>query len=194
MLTAFIGVGVYTFHPPPEQHEKEIRNLNQAEQAIRDSGSPEGLSEEQRNEIAVLNQRQNQLNDASDEALEPWGRSTSIILIVFATLTMIISLVRAHQLPVISNGLLLGGLFSMLYGIAWIIATDTSVTRFLVMSAALLITLGLGYVRFVRQGNSSRGDLAQDRLEAPESTDMERRIQALETRLAEAALALGHNR
>lgn len=32
-------------------------------------------------------------------------------------LNMAISLVRADQLPVISNGLLLGGVFTMLYGV-----------------------------------------------------------------------------
>ena len=64
---------------------------------------------------------------------------------------MAVSLVRANQLPVISNGLLLGGVFAMVYGVGWIVATDTSVARFVVMTVALVITLALGYVRFVRR-------------------------------------------
>jgi hypothetical protein len=55
----------------------------------------------------------NELSHAMREAREDWGRSTSIILIVLATLTMVVSLVRAEQLPVISNGLLLAGVFTV---------------------------------------------------------------------------------
>jgi hypothetical protein len=87
---------------------------------------------------------------------------------------------------VISNGLLLGGVFSMLYGIGWIIATDTSITRFLVMTAALLITLGLGFVRFVRRGKSSQASIENTGL-----SDIERRVQDLEGRMSAAAQVLG---
>jgi hypothetical protein len=72
------------------------------------------------------------------------------LLIVVATLAMAISLVRAERLPVVSNGPLLGRVFTMLYGIGSILVTDAWVMRFLVMTVALVITLALGYARFVR--------------------------------------------
>ena len=96
------------------------------------------------------------LSDQAMQDRKPWCLSTSIILIVFATLVLVVSLVRADQLQVISNGLLLGGVFSMLYGVGWIAFTGTSVLRFLVMTVALGITVGLGYVRFVRRGRVRR--------------------------------------
>jgi len=37
MLTALVGVGVYTFHQPPEKLYSEIRELRRQERAIRDS-------------------------------------------------------------------------------------------------------------------------------------------------------------
>lgn len=191
MLTAFIGVGVYTFHPPPEQFESQIRDLTQREQAIRDSRTNNELTTEDRNQIEEIGRQRSELCDAAEEALKLWGRSTSIILIVFATLAMVVSLVRADQLPVISNGLLLGGVFSMLYGIGWVIATDTSITRFLVMTAALVITLGLGYVRFVRRGKSSTTSTDSGILESAGLADIEYRVQDLEGRMNEAAHALG---
>ncbi len=121
------------------------------------------------------------------------GGSTSVILIVFATLTMAVSLVRADQLPVISNGLLLGGLFTMLYGVGWIVATDTSIARFFVMTAALAITLGLGYVRFVRRETTSPVAAESAIPESEGLAEIERRVRALEERVNEAAHALGHN-
>jgi hypothetical protein len=77
----------------------------------------------------------------------------------------------------------------MLYGIGWIIATDTSVGRFAVMTIALLITLALGYVRFVRRGTIASTPGAS--IEAHDLVDLERRVHDLEERMREAATALG---
>lgn len=110
MLTAFVGVGVYTFHPPPEQLDEQIRILNRREQEILTARAPNELTQAERDSLQSIERRRNELTDAAAAARKPWGRSTSIILIVVATLAMAVSLVRADQLPVISNGLLLGGL------------------------------------------------------------------------------------
>ena len=191
MLTAFVGVGVYTFHPRPKQFDDQIRELSRREQAIRNSKAPDELTSEDRSQIQDLVRQRDELHDAAAAARIPWGRSTSVILIAFATLSMAVSLVRADQLPDISNGLLLGGIFTMLYGVGWIIATDTSILRFVVMSVALLITLVLGYFRFVRRpvGVAAAGPEIQ---ESGMSPDVGRRLQELERRLLEAAAALAN--
>jgi hypothetical protein len=196
MLTAFVGVGVYTFHRPPEQLENQVRELGRREAAIRNSRPTSELTAADQDRIQEIDRQRRELVDAATEARKPWGRSTSVILIVFATLTMAVSLVRADQLPVISNGLLLGGLFTMLYGVGWIVATDTSIARFLVMSAALVITLGLGYVRFVRRATAPVSTVAtgSGTMESEGFAQIERRVRELEERMNEAAHALGHNR
>ena len=194
MLTAFVGVGVYTFHPPPEQFDSQIRDLARREQAISNSRPRNDLATADREQIQEINRQRNELIDAAAEARKPWGRSTSVILIVFATLVLAVSLVRADQLPVISNGVLLGGVFTMLYGVGWIVATDTSITRFLVITAALVITLGLGYVRFVRRGTTSPVAAGSGIPESEGLADIERRVRDLEERMNEAAHALGHKR
>ncbi len=209
MVTAFFGVGVYTFHPPPERQTAEIRKLDQEDMAIRNATRGGELSAEQQARLQEIQDRRSELSDSAENARKPWGRSTSIALVILATLTMSVSLVRADQLPVISNGLLLGGLFTMIYGVGWIIATDTSVSRFAVMSAALVITLGLGYLRFVRKGRepASMGDVARsvpagaggaaDAGAVANVADLavvERRLRELEERLDGAASALGPRR
>jgi hypothetical protein len=92
---------------------------------------------------------------------------------------------------VISNGLLLGGVFTMLYGVGWIATTGTSITRFLVMTVALVITLGLGYVRFVRRGTTSPVTVESEIPKGEGLADIERRVRDLEGRMNEAAHALG---
>jgi hypothetical protein len=192
MLTAFVGVGVYTFHPPPAQFAAQIRDLARREQAIRDSRPPNALEAADRDQIQEINRQRNDLMDAAEEVRKRWARSTSIMLMAFATLTMAVSLVRAGQLPVISNGLLLGGVFTMLYGVGWIAASDNSITRFLVMSAALVITLGLGYLRFVRRGTTPPVTAGLGIQDGEGLADVERRVRDLEERLQEAAHALRH--
>lgn len=191
MVTAFIGVGVYTFYPfPGIPFSERLQELRRQEQAVRNSRSDVQLTPADRARIQEIQNESNRAQDSLNSAREHWGRRTSIILIIFATLTMAISLVRAQSLPAISNGLLLGGVFTMLYGVGWIISTDTSVTRFLVMTVALIITLALGYVRFVR---GTGGELPPTGMAVGGEgvTLLEMRVRELEQRLDQAARALG---
>lgn len=189
MLTALVGVGVYTFHQPPEQLDREIREFKRQEQAIRDSKPDNRLTTVDRDKIQEIVRERNSLIDTAELARKQWALRTSIILIVLATLAMSISLVRADRAPVISNGLLLGGVFSMLYGVGWIANSDTSITRFLVMTAAFVIAVGLGYARFVHRGAGSQAAVKSG---LPEGglQDVDRRLQDLEQRMDGAALAL----
>ncbi len=189
MVTAFVGVGVSTFHPSPqEDFFRQVQNLDRQEQAVRNSRPPDALTPADRDRIQELNFERDGLNDASRVTREAWGQSTSVILLVFATLAMAISLVGADRLPVISNGLLLGGVFTMLYGVGWISMTGTSVSRFIVMTIALVITFGLGYVRFVRRALPADSGVAH----SAGLGDLERRVHDLEERMGDAASALGH--
>jgi hypothetical protein len=189
MVTAFVGVGVYTFHPPDESLDARLEELGEREQAVREHRPMTELAEGERAVVDSLSEERMEIMEAQREAREAWGRTTSVILIILATVAMAISLIRADQLPVISNGLLLGGVFTMVYGVGWIVASDQSMTRFLVLTAALAITVGLGYVRFVRGGErpaaAGHGGPA-----GGVDADLERRVRALESRLDRAAAAL----
>ncbi|GJM45227.1 MAG: hypothetical protein DHS20C21_20690 [Gemmatimonadota bacterium] len=189
IVTAFVGVGVYTFHPSPEaDFRQQLEELDRGERDVRDSRPPE--QSEDRERIRALDEQRSAHHDAMREARNAWALSTSIVLIVFATLVMAISLVRADRLPVISNGLLLGGIFIMLYGVGWIVATDSSVTRFVVMTVALVITLTLGYQRFARRRRGAPA-AATDVPIGAELGDLSERVRSLEQRVDRAATALG---
>jgi hypothetical protein len=190
MLTAFIGIGAYTFYPPPNQFDSQIQELDHRKQEIRNLGQPGELSTEDRDRLQKIRRQRDELVDAATEAQKPWGIRTSIILIVFSTLALSVSLIRARQLSVISNGLLLGGVFTMLYGVGWIVATDTSIARFLVMTVALVVTVGLGYVRFVRSAATApvANGTVSSAVEGLEN--VERRVRDLERRMNDAAHAL----
>ncbi|MEX0892870.1 MAG: hypothetical protein WEB88_11950 [Gemmatimonadota bacterium] len=194
MLSTFAGVAVYTFYPPPERFEEQIRELNREEEAIRSATPSDERPVEERDRLRRISLERDELRDAAREARVPWSRNTSLILVAFATLAMAVSLVRADRLPVISNGLLLGGLFTMLYGVGWIVVTESSLARFLTMTAALFVTLGLGYLRFVRRGSRARMRVEAGALPENGLAELEGRIRDLEERTARAALVLGQTR
>ena len=191
MLTAFVGVGVYTFHPPPQRFDNDLRDLGRKEQALRDARAPNELTAADRDSLQAIERRRNELMDAAAAARIPWARTTSITLIVVATLAMAASLVGADRLLVISNGLLLGGVFTMLYGVGWIISTDSSVARFVVITIALAITLALAYLRFVRGAPRAAAGAPPRSPDADDPSALERRLRALEERLNAAAAILG---
>jgi hypothetical protein len=186
MVTAFVGVGVYTFHPPPDlEYDSRLEAIDQKEQALWQSRNPEEQSAADREEIRRLADERRVIMKVEQKERESWGRTTSIILITFATLAMAVSLVKADQLPVITNGLLLGGLFTMVYGVGWIVATDQSIARFIVITIALVITLGLGYVRFVRARNWE-GAGSSDLISGEDDvSDLGRRVRIIEERMRE---------
>lgn len=190
MVTAFVGVGVYTFHPPDDSFEGQLRELDREEQVAGIDRTTTELTAEDRAAMQARMDARSAVMEAQREARDAWGRSTSIILIALATLVMAISLVRAEQLPVLSNGLLLGGVLTMVYGVGWIVASDTTLTRFLVLTVALAITLGLGYLRFVRPG-AAGGAMAMQGAVHPDAAAIEARLRLLETRMEDAAAAFG---
>jgi hypothetical protein len=193
MVTAFIGVGAYTFYPPPQKElDRQIQDLNRSEQYFRNARPSEGLTATERQELQKISEERDKLADEARVAREGWGRITSIILIALATLAMAVSLVRSDQLPVISNGLLMGGVFTMIYGVGWIVATDSSVARFIVITVALAITLVLGYSRFVRGKAIPAPSRGQAIAGGEGLAEIQQRVQDLEERMDEAANALGH--
>ncbi len=199
MVVAFIGVGVNTFYPSPTTtYEKQQQEISRQMEAL-NIKNPGGTSTDPvtQAKLAELQKQQNALQDKIEAEMKLWARNTSIVLVLFATLVMGISLMLSEQLRVISNGLLLGGLFTMLYGAGWVIFSGNSVARFAVILFALVVALGLGYLKFVR-GREARipaapaapfasGQVIDDAALA----GLAERVSALEVRAAAAAAALG---
>lgn len=191
MVTAFVGVGVYTFHPSPaEPLEKRIQSLVREEREVADAKPDADKTPADRARMQELRREADGLRDQVRAANQDWGRMTSIILIAFATLVMAISVLRADHLPVVGNGLLLGGVFTMVYGVGTIIATNSSVARFLILTVALAITIGIGWVRFVRRRDAAASGSPSGAASLEGLSELEQRIRGLEQRLDEAAGAL----
>jgi len=194
MVLAFVGVGVNTFYPQPsETNQKQQQAISRQMEALNVKTSNRSLTATEQVQMTRLQDQQNALQDKTDAQMKEWRRNTSIILVLFATLVMGISLLLSEQLRVISNGLLLGGLFIMVYGVGWVIFSGNSTARFVVILFALVVTLGLGYVKFVRQRHERAADEVGPGTAAIDDVQvagLAARVSDLEARAAAAAAAL----
>lgn len=192
MVLAFVGIGVNTFYPQPKVYQEQMDKLFEQQNQIDRASGKAGLTVAQQAESKRIQDRISVLQKKQDAVMRIWARNTSIVLIVFATLVMGISLVRSEQLRVLSNGLLLGGLFTMVYGVGWVLFSGESVARFVVIVFAFAITVALGYLKFVR-GRQVAPAPAATMAEADDVAlaSLSARIEALEARTAAAAAALG---
>ncbi|MFA5844795.1 MAG: hypothetical protein WC971_08205 [Coriobacteriia bacterium] len=195
MVTAFIGVGVNTFYPAPDQtYQEELQNLNRKQEdidALR-SGKEGTLTPAEQKQLQQIRDDIRKVEDKRNAQQKVWARNTSIIVILFATIVMALSLIRSEQLKVISNGLLLGGVFTMVYGTGWVIFSGESTSRFFVMVFALAVTVGLGYVKFVRGRQPQVVPAgAAFALDDAAMAGLAARLDSLEARAAAAAAALG---
>jgi type VI protein secretion system component VasK len=196
MVLAFIGVGVNTFYEFPEQTYADAeQKLYREAETVNPKSDPTTLTPAQKAEWDRVQAKIESLQKEREAARQIWARNTSIVLVIFATIVMGISLVRSEQLRVLSNGLLLGGVFTMLYGTGWVIFSGSSTARFLVILFALAVTIGLGYLKFVR-GRKAEAAVATEPALAGGSAGeaalggLAARVAALEARQAAAAAAL----
>jgi hypothetical protein len=197
MVLALIGVGVNTFYEFPEQTYSDAeQKLYREQQNVNPKSDPSTLTPSQKAENDRIQAELDALQKKREAERQIWARNTSIVLVLFATIVMGISLVRSEQLRVLSNGLLLGGLFTMLYGTGWVIFSGSSTARFFVILFALAVTIGLGYLKFVRGRHeapaiAAASSGAGDAVSEAAIGGLEARVSALESRQAAAAAALG---
>jgi hypothetical protein len=133
LLAIFVGVGVNTFYEPPKA--PDYSNFGQ----YRD----EGPTDEQ---IA----EQDRAWKEYEESSQPYSRNVSIITLVAAVALLAISLAFEKRLKFIADGIMLGGLFTLIYSIGHGFASQDSKYIFLAVTVGLVAVLYLGYHRFVR--------------------------------------------
>ena len=124
---------------------------------------------------------------AWEAAYDHWALVTGVLLLLFATAVLAVSLFLPEQQAVLSNGILLGGVFTMAYAVGMAFAADTSLLRFGVVTVALAVTIAVGYLKFVR-GRRAVGGPTQP--EPGAMSELGDRIAAVERKLDALGRAL----
>lgn len=137
IIAVFCGLGIDTFYTAPKAPE-----------------FPAVLQQEEYETAPISTRYEQKAYDAAQkkymEDMKPYNRNASIIAIVLAVIALSLSLTVLLRWEVIANGVLLGGVFTLAYSIILGMQTDDTKFRFFLAAVGVLITLVLGYIKFIR--------------------------------------------
>lgn len=203
LLVVVVGVGVWTFYPQPfgqdSANQKQLDKLYREQEQLNIASGGKSLDATQTAESNRIQGEIDTINGRMQEQRDAWAVTTSIILLVFATALMAISLMLPEHMRVFSNGILLGGVFTVIYGTGWSFAGGDSRARFFVVLVALALSVLFGYLRFIRgrrdEAAAGTSAVVPVGVGIPADSEglasLESRVRELETKAAAAAAALG---
>jgi len=145
LIALFFGLGVSAFYTAPKA--PEFPAVLSTPAAVKDiTVSQTGQSQAQIDAQTKYDQEQKDYTTKSNT----YNRNVSVITLGLAVLALVLSLSSLNSIYVISNGLLLGGVFTLIYSIVRGFLTADTQYRFLIVTVGLLITLALGYIKFIK--------------------------------------------
>jgi hypothetical protein len=143
LLAAFVGVGIAAFYkgPKPPEYPVELQYPEIKENAYLATPSAQRVK---------LQQEQDSQFKEFRNLDEIYQRNVSIIALLAAVIMLVISLTLLKQIQVIADGLLLGGVITLGYSVVRGFGSNDDMVRFMVVTASLLVSIILGYIKFVR--------------------------------------------
>lgn len=142
LLAAFVGVGIAAFYKGPTAPDYPFSLKYQDPAVTRLATESAQMKIDQEKYDSEFKQFQ--------KLEEQYNKNVSIMAIVAAIIMLVVSLTLFKQILVIADGLLLGGVLTLSYGIVRGFGSNDDIFRFLVVSAGLIVALILGYIKFVK--------------------------------------------
>jgi len=141
LVVTFVGFGISAFYPAPEFPEPptELQFVKQ---------NPTPKQEE-------LIREQDRREEAYRKEFSDYNQVVASISIGIAVVLLVGSILWLSGLAVIGDGVTLGAVFTLFYGLIRAFMTESEVFRFVAVAIGLVVVIALVYVRFVRP--SSRG-------------------------------------
>lgn len=138
MIALFVGFGVATFYPGPKALDYpsslQYSEPNKVE-------TPELIAERK-----AFDAKQKDFNDASKLHR---GR-VFIVIVIAAVLILAVGLILEQRIMILSDGLLLGGVLLLAYALINAFMTENTRYQFVSVTAGLVISLILGWLKFIR--------------------------------------------
>ena len=141
LLVTFVGVGIAAFYKGPKQPEYPI-GLSYPEISEKSSESAVIREEQIRYDKTQRNfQKENEI----------YSKNVSTLSVAAALIILVLSITFLSKIDFISDGLLLGGVFTLIYSIIRGFSAGDEIFRFIVVAIGLFVAIFLGYWRFVRK-------------------------------------------
>lgn len=139
LLAIFVGVSINTFYTGPQAPEFPTE--------LNTYGKEPELTPEQ----ITIQKNWDQKIEQHNKDMRPYNRNVSIVTLGAAVILLIASIVYEKKMKIIADGVMLGGLFTLLYSLGRGFASENSKYVFVVVTVGLAVVLYLGYHRFVRE-------------------------------------------
>lgn len=146
ILVTFVGVGISAFYKSPERPEYPI-------------GIAYPLTDEKSTDSAQMREKQIEYEKESrafQKQDESYNKNVSTIAVAASLLILVLSISLLSKISFISDGLLLGGVFTLGYAIVRGFGAGDEMFRFIVVSIGLFVAIFLGYWRFVKNQKQSK--------------------------------------
>lgn len=137
LLVIFVGMGVATFYPAPKSPEYP--------QVLQTSGGKEYNAQQRVADATYQKQSKAYALKSND-----YNRNVSMIVLACAVVLVAIGLTMHSRTPVLDDGLLLGGVFTLLYSIGRSFAGGDPKYSFAVVTVGLAVTIVMGYLKFIK--------------------------------------------
>ncbi len=139
-IALFIGIGINTFYPQPDmpQPPETLNSLNNLNKQPTEQ------------QIALQNSYDISVQDFNKNKMNPYNRNVSIITLATAIILVALSMLLEHKnIKVIADGVMVGGLLTLLYSVGRGVASQDNQYMFGAVAVGLALVLYLGYHRFV---------------------------------------------
>lgn len=150
VIAFFFGIGIQAYYEPPKQPEYPMTGFDYR------YGEPklEGEEASRYDEEQRIYQEKLQVYEEERQSYE---RNVAMILMSLAVVTVAGAFVATNRIGFISDGVLLGGLFTILHSIIRGFAAQDTKFLFMIVTVAVVVVMVLGYRRFmVRPNQKSR--------------------------------------
>lgn len=139
LVAGLVGFGFSAFYPAPEypDYPRELSTPTKTDGT---------LTQEER----AMQQQYEDDSKAAQDKLDVYNRNLSVWLIVSAIIIIAISILGLGKIEVIGDGVTMGGVFTLLYGLGRAIEGGDAKIRFIAVAIGLVVLLGLTYWKFIR--------------------------------------------
>lgn len=132
LLSIAVGVGVTAFYPEPEAPKyPDFSTSDNSQHNEKQAEYDKQLAEH-------------------TEKLNRYNRNVSLIVLGFAVAFLIVSLAIYSKADVVADGLLLGGLLSLIYSVIRGFNADDERYTFVLVVVGIAVALVLGYLKFIK--------------------------------------------
>jgi len=148
LLATFVGVGIAAFYPAPKYPEYPP-NFYRTKPVVEEEESTQTASLRKQDEESY------RISQEFQKLSNDYSKNVSIMSLAAAIAILLVSLTIIRNLAYIADGVLLGGVLTLLYSIVRGFGSEDEKFRFIVVSIGLITALALGYIKFLR-GNPKK--------------------------------------